>query len=196
VFAALVIAGAAAGALPLWPVGLGLGFAALAAAAALATRNRPAGSRACHIFDAFRALGREPGRGARITGWLALSSATRLAAAAAITAALGIHNPFAAAVTVVPALALAGTLPLTPGGVGVTSGAVALALSAHGVPMTIALTTGIAFHAVETCAGVSAGLASAFYLVEVTPVRRWAVAAAASVALVGAFGATVFPQMV
>ena len=97
---------------------------------------------------------------------------------------------------VVAALDLAGMFPLTPGGVGITSGAVAMALNAHGVPMTIALTTGIAFHAVETCAGVSSGLASALYFLEVSPARRWAVVAAGAAAVVGAFSATVIPGVV
>jgi uncharacterized membrane protein YbhN (UPF0104 family) len=152
-----------------------------------------------HLFDAFRALGRDPRSGARILGWVALSNFARLSAAGAIAAALGVHNPISAAVMVVAALDLAGMLPLTPGGVGITSGAVAMALNAHGVPLTIALTTGIAFHAVETCAGVSSGLASALYLVEVAPKRRWAVVAAGAAgaaAIVGAFSFTVLPGLV
>jgi uncharacterized membrane protein YbhN (UPF0104 family) len=199
VFALLVVAGAAAGALPLWPVALGVGVVGLAAAVAVATRNRTPGSRATHLLDAFRALGCEPGRGLRITAWLGLSAAARLGAAAAITASLGISHPLSAAVMVVPALALAGMLPLTPGNVGLTTGAVALALNAHGVPMSIALTTGIAFHAVEACAGISTGLASVLYLVEVSPKRRWAVVAAGAVGaagIVGAFSATVIPGVV
>ena len=199
VFALLVVSSAAAGALPLWPVGLGAAAVALAVVVAAATRNRPSGSRVAHLLDAFRALGRQPGRGARIAGWLAFSATARLGAAAAITASLGIHGALGAAVMVVPALAIAGMLPLTPGNIGVTSGAVALTLNAHGVPITIALTTGIAFHAVETCAGVSSGLASALYLVEVSPARRWAVVVAgatAAAALVGAFSVTMLPGLV
>ncbi len=196
VMALLVVGGALAGALPLWPVLMCLGFVAAAAAVAFASRHRSANTHFAHLFDALRALGREPGHGARIAGWIALSTCARLGAAAAIAAALGVDRPFGAAVMVVAALDLAGMLPLTPGNVGITSGAVAMALNAHGVPMTIALTTGIAFHAVETCAGVSSGLASALYLVEVSPARRWAVVAAGAAALVGAFSATVIPGVV
>jgi uncharacterized membrane protein YbhN (UPF0104 family) len=199
VMALLVVGGALAGALPLWPVLMCLAFVAVAAAVAYATRNRSASTRFAHLFDAFRALGREPRYGFRIVGWIALSTLARLGAAASIASALGVHRPISAAVMVVAALDLAGMLPLTPGNVGITSGAVAMALNAHGVPMTIALTTGIAFHAVETCAGVSSGLASALYLVEVSPKRRWAVlvtAATAATALVGAFSVTVLPGLV
>src|SRR5262249_35852065 len=147
-----------------------------------------------HLLDAFRALGREPARGARILGWIVLATLARLGAAAAIAAALGVHGPIAAAVMIVPALDLAGTLPLTPGNVGITSGAVAMALNAHGVPITVALTAGIAFHAVEMCAGLTSGLASALFLLELQPARRWTVAAAGmamALALVAAFSATV-----
>jgi uncharacterized membrane protein YbhN (UPF0104 family) len=131
--------------------------------------------------------------------WPVLICAGLVGAAAAVAAAIGVHAPLAAAVMIVPALDLAGTFPVTPGNVGVTSGAVAMALSAHGVPMTAALTTGIAFHAIETCAGVGCGLASGLYLVEVTPRRRWTLAlagAAAAAALVGAFSATVLVNVV
>jgi len=106
-----------------------------------------------------------------------------------------------AAVLVVPALDLSGTMPLTPGNVGFTSGAVAMALRAQGVGMTTALTTGIAFHAVETCAGVVFGLASALFLAPFPSAvarRRTtlALAAAASAALMAAFGATVVVDLV
>ena len=194
VLALLVVAGSLAGALPLWPVLVCLGLVAAAAAVAVATRNRTPSSHVAHLLDAFRALGREPGRGARITGWIFLATLARLGAAASIAAALHVHGPLAAAVMIVPALDLAGTMPLTPGNVGITSGAVAMALSAHGVPMTVALTTGIAFHAVETCAGLTAGLASGLFLIELQPRRRWTVAAAGAamaLAIAAGFSATV-----
>lgn len=65
---------------------------------------------------------------------------------------------------VVPALDLSGTMPLTPCNVGFASGAVAIALRAHGVGLTTALTTEIAFHAVETVVGIAFGLASVLFL--------------------------------
>jgi uncharacterized membrane protein YbhN (UPF0104 family) len=194
VLAALVVCGSLAGALPLWPVLVCVGLVALAGAVAYATRNRPAHSHVAHLLDAFRALGRQPGRGARIAGWIAVATLFRLGAAASIAASLGVRGPLVAAVMIVPALDLAGTMPLTPGNIGLTSGAVAMALRAHGVSMTTALTTGIAFHAVETAAGVTAGIASALFLAELAPTRRWTVAAAAAVvclAVVGAFSATI-----
>ena len=157
--------------------------------------------RADACLDAFRALGREPKRGARVALWIGVATLARVGAATAVAAALGVPSPFVAAVLVVPALDLSGTMPLTPGNVGLTSGAVAMALRAQGVDMTTALTTGIAFHAVETCAGVVFGLASALFLAPFPSAvarRRTtlALAAAASAALVAAFGATVVVDLV
>jgi uncharacterized membrane protein YbhN (UPF0104 family) len=194
VLALLVVAGAAAGALPLWPVLVCLGIVGVAVAVAVVARDRAPRSHVSHLLDAFRALGREPRQGARIVGWVLLATIGRLGAAASIAAALGVHGPLAAAVMIVPALDLAGTMPLTPGNVGITSGAVAMALSAHGVPMTVALTTGIAFHAVETCSGLVSGIASGLFLLELQPSRRWTVVAAGAamgLAVIGAFSATV-----
>jgi predicted membrane-bound spermidine synthase len=106
-----------------------------------------------------------------------------------------------AALLVVPALELSGAMPLTPGNVGLTSGAVAMALRAHGVGLTTALTTGIAFHAVETVAGIVFGLASLLFLAPFssTGARRRAMLAAGTAScavLVGAFGATVVLDLV
>jgi uncharacterized membrane protein YbhN (UPF0104 family) len=58
----------------------------------------------------------------------------------------------------VPAMCLASAVPSTPGNVGVSSGAVAMALSLVGVGFQEALAVGIAFHAVETLVSLTAGL--------------------------------------
>jgi phosphatidylinositol alpha-mannosyltransferase len=199
--ALLLVAGSIVGALPLWPVLVLIGLTGLAALAAVTTRNRTARTHAAHLLDAFRVLGREPRRGARIVAWVTFATMARLGAAASIAAALGIRSPLLAAVLVVPALDLSGAMPLTPGNVGLTSGAVAMALRAHGVGLTTALTTGIAFHAVETAAGVAFGLASVLFLAPFSSAvarRRTtlAVGAATCVALAGAFGATVLVDLV
>jgi glycosyltransferase 2 family protein len=201
VLALAIVAGSIAGALPLWPVLAVMALAGVAVLAAMTTRNRTARTHVAHLLDALRALGREPMRGARIAGWVVFSTLARLGAAASIGAALGIRSPLMAALLVVPALDLSGAMPLTPGNVGLASGAVAIALRAHGVGLTTALTTGIAFHAVETVAGVAFGLASALYLAPFSSsgARRrttLAVGVATSVMLVGAFGATVLVDVV
>ena len=197
----LIVAGSIVGALPLWPVLVLFGMAGVAAVVAVMTRNRTAHTHVAHLLDAFRALGREPKRGARVAAWIGIATLARVGAATSVAAALGVRSPFVAAVLVVPALDLSGTMPLTPGNVGFTSGAVAMALRAQGVGLTTALTTGIAFHAVETCAGVVFGLASALFLAPFPSAvarRRTtlALAAAASAALMAAFGATVVVDLV
>jgi phosphatidylinositol alpha-mannosyltransferase len=201
VLALAIVAGSIMGALPLWPVLVLIGVTGVAAFAAMTTRNRTARTHVAHLLDALRVLGREPRRGARIAGWVGFATAARLGAAASIAAALGVRSPLMAAVLIVPALDLSGAMPLTPGNVGLTSGAVAIALRAHGVDLTTALTTGIAFHAVETVAGVAFGLASALFLAPFssTVTRRrttLAVGTATCVVLVAAFGATVLVDVV
>jgi len=201
VLALRIVAGSITGALPLWPVLALVGVTAVVALGAVATRNRTARTHAAHLLDAFRVLGREPRRGACIVGWISVATLARLGAAASISAALGVHAPFVAAVLVVPALDLSGTMPLTPGNVGLTSGAVAMALRAHGVDLTTALTTGIAFHAVETLVGIVFGLASALFLAPFSSprVRRrttLVLGVATCAALAGAFGATVLVDLV
>ena len=199
--AVLIVVGSVVGALPLWPVLVLFGVTGVAAVVAVATRNRTAHTHVAHVLDAFRAVGQEPKRGAQVAAWIGVATLARVGAATSVAAALGVRSPFVAAMLVVPALDLSGTMPLTPGNVGITSGAVAMALRAQGVGLTTALTTGIAFHAVETCAGVIFGLASAVFLAPFPSAvarRRttFALSAAAFAGFVAAFGATVVVDLV
>ena len=201
VLAVLVLIGALMGALPVWPLLVLLALAATAVGLATCVRRRDAGGPAGHLLDAFRTLGREPLAGAQLVGWLALVVGARVAAAAAIGDALGIRSPLAAAFVIVPALDVAGILPLTPGNVGVTSGAVAVAFRAHGISFTQGLAAGIAFHAVEIAVGIAFGLCSLVWIAPYpTPaLRRLALVAAgasASLAVAGAFSATVILSLV
>lgn len=196
---AVVLAlGSASGALPRWPIALLLlGVLAAAIVAWRARSTRPVG-RVAHTLDVFRVLGRCPRVAAQISGWVGLAMALRVAAAAAIAAAFGVEQPLVAALLIIPALDLAGILPLTPGNVGVASAAVAFALKAHGVGSDIAVTAGIAFGAVETLTTLALGVGSLLYFAGCrTDVRRWQPAAAAATgcfALAAAFGVTViFP---
>src|SRR5262249_17095735 len=68
-----------------------------------------------------------------------------------------------AALIILPTLDLAGLIPLS-GNVGITSGAVTMALRSHGVGLEHALATGLAFHAVETVAGVACGIGGVLLL--------------------------------
>ena len=182
VLGTLVLIGAFAGALPLWPL---LAAAVLVAVAfALAVRARH--SRA-HLLDAFRALATEPRAGMRIVGWIALSVAGRVAAATAVGAALGIDQPFVAALAIVPALDVAGIVPLTPGNVGIASAAMAVAYRANGASFNTGLAAGITFQAVETAVGISIGLAGILWLApHPRPLRRIVLASAVLGSAVGA----------
>jgi uncharacterized membrane protein YbhN (UPF0104 family) len=201
VLGALVIAGFAAGTLPLWPLFIAVGLVAAAVAVSLVARGRDAASCAGHLLDAFRALGRDPAAAVRLVAWVAVSTAGRLAAATAVAAALGIQHPLAAAIVIIPALEVAGMIPLTPGNVGITSGAIALAFQSQGVSFTSGLAAGIAFHAVETAVGLMFGLASVVWLAPYRSpgIRRVVVlttAASWALGIAGAFSATVLVPLV
>ena len=97
--------------------------------------------------------------------WIFGTLCARVAAATLAGEALGIAHPLAAALLVVPALELAGVVPLTPANVGVAGGAAAMAFHAHGAPMHTALAAGLILHAVETGAGIAVGAVSLVSLV-------------------------------
>jgi uncharacterized membrane protein YbhN (UPF0104 family) len=192
----LVLAGAVAGVVPLWPLLVAAGVAAVGAFAALAARRTPA-----HLLDAFRELGRDRRAAARLLAWIALSTGGRLASATAVAAALGLPRPLAAALVVIPALDVASFLPVTPGNVGVTSAAIAMALQAHGASFTNGLAAGIAFHAIETAVGLMFGIASLVWLAPYPSpaARRVALLAGAAswvLGIAGAFSATVLVPLV
>jgi uncharacterized membrane protein YbhN (UPF0104 family) len=201
VFVAVAVAGAVTGALPLWPVAALVGLVATSAAIALGARRRETAGRVAYVLDALGTLAHEPTRGARLVGWAALSVGGRVAAAAAIASALGIARPLTAALVIVPALDVAGAFPLTPGNLGITSGAVAVAFRAQGIPFAHGLAAGIAFQAIETAVGIAYGLGSLVWLAPYpTPaVRKIALLAAgtsASLAVAGALSATVLIPLV
>ena len=198
---AVVLALASAGGvLPRWPIAVLLLAAGVAAVVAWRARDSRPGTKFGHSLDVFRVLGRCPWAAARIAGWVGLAMASRVAAAAGIAAAFGVDNPLAAAVLIIPALDLAGILPLTPGNVGVASAAVAFALSAHGVGSNVAVSAGIALGAVETLTTLALGSGSILYFLgQRADTARWHLAAAAMTGcfvLGAAFGATVLIPLV
>ncbi|HYZ77273.1 MAG TPA: lysylphosphatidylglycerol synthase domain-containing protein [Gaiellaceae bacterium] len=201
VLGVLVLVASVLGALPRWPLLVLGGFVLAALVAAFLARSRRPHRHVAHVLDAFRTLWRSPLGGARIVGWVSAATAARVGGAAAIAAALGVSHPLLAAAIIVPALDLATLVPLTPGNVGVVSGAVAVTLQTRGVDLTKALTTGIALHAIETAVSIVVGAAGALYLARFASAtgRRRALAiagAACVVLLVGAFSATVFADFV
>jgi uncharacterized membrane protein YbhN (UPF0104 family) len=153
------------------------------------------------LFDAFRALGSDPWAGLRLTGWIALGTLGRIASATAVGAALGIHQPLIAALVIIPALEVASLIPVTPGNVGVTSAAIAVAFQARGVSFNQGLAAGIAFHAIETVVGLTFGVASLLWLAPYhsPATRRRALLAGAAgwlLAVAGTFIATVVAPLV
>jgi uncharacterized membrane protein YbhN (UPF0104 family) len=172
--AALVVAGSLAGALPLWPVFALCGGVVVVGAVALSSPRWRRHHRIAHLLDGFAALVRAPRFGVRVLAWSALVAIMRLAAVAALAAALGLHHPFVAALLICPALDLAGTVPLTPGNVGVASGAVAVALASRGIGVADALGVGIGIQALETLVSLGAGALGALYFAASTTAgRRW-----------------------
>jgi uncharacterized membrane protein YbhN (UPF0104 family) len=188
----------ASGVLPRWPIALLLLAGVIAAAVAWRARDSRPGTKFGHSLDVFRVLGRCPRAAAQIAGWVGLAMGLRVLAATGIAAAFGVDRPLAAAVLIIPALDLAGILPLTPGNVGVSSAAVAFALAAHGVGRDVAVSAGLALGAVETLTTLALGSTSILYFLgRRTDVARWHTATAAAagcVMVAAAFGATViFP---
>jgi uncharacterized membrane protein YbhN (UPF0104 family) len=201
IWLALLLAfGAASGALPVWPLGLLALGVGVAVVVAVFSRNRTPHARVAHVLDAFRALAQSPRAAAQLVGWIGLATASRIGAATAIAAAFGVEQPLLAALLVIPALDLAGILPVTPGNIGVASAAVAFALHAHGASSGTAISAGIAFSAVETVTSLAFGTGSALYLAATAPgARRWMPALAGATACLGlgvAFGATVVLPLV
>jgi len=155
----LAIAGAVAARLPVPPLAIAAAGAAtlpLAGAWLLACRGS---RRAAALLAPLRGAG--PRCLASLSAWVAGTIAARIAAATLAGAALGVPHPLTAALLVVPALELAGVVPLTPANVGVAGGAAALAFHAHGVPLRAALAAGFALHAVETVTGIAVGVTGA-----------------------------------
>jgi uncharacterized membrane protein YbhN (UPF0104 family) len=178
--AALVVAASLTGALPLWPVlALCAGVTAVGALALSSARWRRY-PRLAHLLEGFAALERSPRFAAQVLGWSAGVTVTRLGAVAALSAALGLPHPLLAALVICPALDLAGAVPLTPGNIGIASGAVAVALRSRGIGVTQALGVGIAIQALETLVSLSAGTAGALYFARPTRLAgRWAIRVAA-----------------
>lgn len=81
-----------------------------------------------------------------------------------------VTGSLSSALLLIPALDLAGTVAVTPAGIGVAEGAGTLALHAHGLPMDRAFTTALVLHAVQTAAGIAFGCAGAGLLLRRSPI--------------------------
>ncbi|HVC87601.1 MAG TPA: lysylphosphatidylglycerol synthase domain-containing protein [Gaiellaceae bacterium] len=174
--AALLVVAFASGAMPLWPVFVLLGIvAALAVAATFSGRLRRH-PRIAHVLDGLAALERSPRALATVLAWTAGMVVARVAATVAVSAALGIPHPVLAALLILPALDVASAFPVTPGSIGVGSGAVAVALASRGIGMTQALGVGFAMQALETLVSITTGVAGVLYLAKPgAALRRWTI---------------------
>ena len=170
-----------------------LAIGAAGIGAALLARHRFGLARLERLLAAFRTLGRDPRRAARLLAWALAAAAARILALAAIAASVGVPSAFAVAFILLPALDLAGLVSVTPGNVGISSGMTAVALASHGVGLQLGLSAGIAVHAAETAVGVGFGLAGTLALAPMTPLaRRRLVLSVGAAASAAAFVALAF----
>jgi len=188
--AALVVVASATGAMPLWPVFVLVGVAGAVVIGAFASRTLRSHRHVAQILDGVGALARSPRTFATAISWTAGMQLARVLGTIAVAAALGVPHPLLAALVILPALDVAGTIPLTPGSIGVGSGAVAVVLASQGIGMTQAIAVGFAIQTVETLVSVSCGLSGLLYLMQ--PEARRVVgrvaAAGASAALASLVG--------
>lgn len=191
--AMLILGGFAFGVLPLWPVLVCAVFVAAAVGAAAVARRRNPNTRLAHFFDAYRQLGRRPRAAAPVLAWMLVATAARVGAAAAIVSSVGVHRSLGAALLIVPALDAASLVPLTPGVLGLSSGAIVVALNGYGLSVPTALAIGIALHAVEAAAGVVCAAIGGLALLGAREplARRAAVVLTAAVAIAGVVGALI-----
>ena len=193
--AALVLVGSATGALPIWPVFALVGILGALALAARFSRRARANGRISELLTGLGELGRSPRRLAAVVGWTFAMASAQLLATIAVAAALGLPHPVSAALLILPALELASAFPVTPGSIGIGSGAVAVALSSRGIGMGDALGVGFAMQGLQTLVSITAGSLGVLYLVRPSPtVRRWLVRGATvgvSVAVASVLGVVV-----
>jgi uncharacterized membrane protein YbhN (UPF0104 family) len=164
--AGLVVAASATHALPIWPVFLLVGSAAVVAVVAVASTRFRSHHRIASFLAGVAALAKDRRALRGVALWTIGMQLFRLAGTVAAVVAFGLPHPLLAALVILPALDLAGTVPLTPGSFGIGGGAVAVALASRGIGMTDALATGLAIQGVETVVSVTCGTLGLAYLVQ------------------------------
>lgn len=181
--AALVVSASLVGAMPVWPVFVLVGgAAAVACAAALSARLR-SHERVALLLEGVAALVASPRALVAVCASTVGMQLARLGGTMAVALALGVPHPVVAALVILPALDVAGAIPVTPGSIGVGSGAVAVVLAGRGIGMAQALAVGLAIQAVETIVSLTCGSAGLAYLLRPNPRAR---RIAARLAVVGA----------
>jgi uncharacterized membrane protein YbhN (UPF0104 family) len=181
--AGLVVAASATHALPIWPIFLLVGSASVVALVAVASTRFRCHHRVASFLAGVTALTRDRRALRGVALWTIGMQLFRLAGTVAAVVAFGLPHPMLAALVILPALDLAGAVPLTPGSFGIGGGAVAVALASRGIGVTDALATGLAIQGVETMVSVTCGSLGLAYLMQ--PSER-VTRAAVRVAVVGA----------
>ncbi|MGZ4335174.1 MAG: lysylphosphatidylglycerol synthase transmembrane domain-containing protein [Gaiellaceae bacterium] len=184
--AALVVAASATHAMPVWPVFVFVGGAGVLTLAAAASSRFRGHHRIARFLDGVTALARNRRALLAVASWTVGMQVARVVGAVAIAFAFGLPHPVLAALVILPALDVVGAIPLTPGSIGVGSGAVAVVLASRGIGMTQALAAGLAIQGVETVVSIVCGSLGLAYLVRENARIR---VVAARVALVGASAA-------
>ena len=194
--AGLVVAASATHALPIWPVFVLVGSAGLVALTAVASTRFRSHHRIASFLAGVAALAKDRRALRGVALWTIGMQLFRLAGTLAVVYAFGLPQPLLAALVILPALDLAGAVPLTPGSFGIGGGAVAVALASRGIGMTDALATGLAIQAVETLVSVTCGSLGLAYLMQPSErVTRTAIRLAvvgASTVLAALLGVVVF----
>jgi uncharacterized membrane protein YbhN (UPF0104 family) len=162
------------GLIPLWPLLAFGGLLAVVAAAVIVFRRRLPTIFPGALRESIVALTANPAFAVRLLGWKVIETAARVGAAAAVASALGVGRPLVTALLMTAVVDLASAVPVTPGNVGITSGAIAVALHSQGTGFGTALAAGVAYHAIQSAVGVSCGLAAVGLLAAAARRRRLA----------------------
>ncbi|HEX3806279.1 MAG TPA: lysylphosphatidylglycerol synthase domain-containing protein [Gaiellaceae bacterium] len=193
---ALVVVASLTGAMPLWPVFVLVGGAtAVGVAAALSIRFR-SHPHVAQLLDGVAALARSPRTFATVVAWTVGMQLARVAGTIGAAVALGLPHPVLAALVILPALDVAGAIPLTPGSIGIGSGAVAVVLASRGIGITQAIAVGFAIQTVETLVSVCCGATGLAYLLRPSARVRLIAGRIAVVGASAALGAVVGVEVV
>lgn len=145
----------AIGAVPFWPALVLAGIVVAGAVTALVLYRRGPTGRVARLWQATAILMRRPRVGLGLLAWSTLAVAGRLSAATAVLLAVRVSDPLSLALTITAALTVAAAFPVLPGGIGITSGAISVALVSRGVGLATAVAVGLVFHAVETISSLA-----------------------------------------
>lgn len=152
----LVLAvGSLTGPLPLWAAAPSLAVpAVIVTGGRLALLRRPNGRVACLATASRLSIA----AWSRLLVWITASALARLAVIASILDVLAVPHPLATAVIAIAGLALGSSLSFAPGGVGLGSATMAIALGHAGQHESTAVAAAVAFHVVETGAALAFGI--------------------------------------